>query len=55
MRDRLMCMATGEAAGQNLYEALLFQHSLARLPDGLTHALAVFDIDHQPELGRSWA
>ena len=26
-----MCLATGKAAGQNLYEALRFQHSLARL------------------------
>jgi hypothetical protein len=26
-----MCLATGEAAGANLYEALRFQHSLGQL------------------------
>jgi hypothetical protein len=26
-----MCLATAEAAGANLYEALHFQHSLGRL------------------------
>jgi hypothetical protein len=36
-----MCLATGKVAGQNLYEALHFQHSLARLLEGL------FEVDHQ--------
>jgi hypothetical protein len=47
-----MCLATGEPAAENLYETLHFQHSLVRLLRSV--ALAIFEVDHQPELGRSW-
>jgi hypothetical protein len=43
-----MCLATGEAAAENLYETLHFQHSLVRLLEGRARApWAVFDVDHQ--------
>ena len=51
-----MCSATGKAAAQNLYEALRFQHSLAPITGRSSGgAVTIFEIDHQPELGRSWA
>jgi hypothetical protein len=43
-----MCVATGEAAAENLYETLHFQHSLVRLLEGRAWApWAVLDVDYQ--------
>src|SRR5262245_21630474 len=57
--EPLMCLATGDAAAQNLCEALHFQHSPALTglirPPCRRERAPTMEVDHQLELGRSRA